>query len=328
MSPASKTDWQPTASIDALKARARMLQNIRAFFTHRRVLEVETPILSTSAVTDIHLNSFKTGYRKQDYYLHTSPEFFMKRLLAAGSGDIYQICKVFRDDEQGKNHNPEFTMLEWYRHDIDHHQLMEEIEQLFNSLMVYPDIVVPSKVAIKTSYQQAFIAAIGVDPLNANINELRQSAQKHQIEMPVGMENDRDMWLDWLMVAAVAPTFSKNQFTFVYDYPASQAALAKLSSDDPRVAHRFEVFFGELELANGFNELTDAVEQRKRFEDDNQKRKQKQLSEMPIDHYLLSALEAGMPACSGVAVGLDRLLMVLLGKNSIDEVLAFAMDRA
>ena len=304
-----------------------MLQNIRAFFTARDVLEVETPILSSSAVTDIHLHSFKTAYQKQNYYLQTSPEFFMKRLLAAGSGDIYQVCKVFRDDEQGKNHNPEFTMLEWYRLGINHHQLMEEMEQLFNSLMVYPNIVVPSKMAIKTSYQQVFIDALTIDPLSASIAELKQSAIQHQVDIPQGMEDDKDMWLDWLMVAAVAPEFSKDQFTFVYDYPASQAALACINPEDQRTAHRFEVYYGEIELANGFYELTDAVEQRKRFAEDNQKRKQKQLTEMPIDQHLLAALAAGMPACSGVAVGLDRLLMVLLGKKSIDEVLAFAMDR-
>lgn len=304
-----------------------MLQNIRAFFAARDVLEVETPVVSSAAVTDIHLHSFKTSYQQQDYYLQTSPEFFMKRLLAAGSGDIYQIAKVFRDEEQGKNHNPEFTMLEWYRIGINHHQLMEEMEQLFNSLMVYPNIVVPSKVAIKTSYQQAFIDALSIDPLSASIAQLKHSAIQHQVDIPQGIEDDKDMWLDWLMVAAIAPGFAKDRFTFVYDYPASQAALACINPNDPRTAHRFEVYYGEIELANGFYELTDAVEQRKRFVEDNQKRKQKQLAEMPIDYHLLSALEAGMPVCSGVAVGLDRLLMLLLGKKSIDEVLAFAMDK-
>ncbi|TNF36132.1 MAG: EF-P lysine aminoacylase GenX [Gammaproteobacteria bacterium] len=327
MSPASRTDWRPGAALDVLKKRARMLQNIRAFFTARHVLEVETPILSSKAVTDIHLHSFQTRFHQQPYYLHTSPEFFMKRLLAADSGDIYQICKVFRDDEQGRNHNPEFSMLEWYRLGIDHHQLMEEIEQLFNSLMVYPDIVVPSKVAIKTRYQQAFMHALAVDPLSASTEELKHTAMAHNIDIPQGMADDRDMWLDWLMVAAVAPTFARDQFTFVYDYPASQAALACINAEDPRTAHRFEVYYGEIELGNGFYELTDAIEQRKRFEADNAKRQQLNLPEMPIDEYLLAALKSGMPACSGVAVGLDRLLMILLGKQSLEEVLAFGWNR-
>jgi len=326
MSPASRNNWQPTASIEALKTRARVLQDIRAFFAARSVLEVETPILSGAAVTDVHLHSFKTRYRQQDFYLHTSPEFFMKRLLAAGSGDIYQICKVFRDDEQGKNHSPEFTMLEWYRLDMNHHQLMAEIEQLFNYLQQGFNSNTVMIAANKTSYQNAFIQTLGVDPLTATVDDLERIASNQNIEIPIGMEAEKDMWLDWLMVAAIAPAFAKDRLTFVYDYPVSQAALACVSDTDQRVAHRFEMYFGELELANGFHELTDADEQGKRFEQDNQQRQIRGLPVMPVDENFLAALAHGMPACAGVAVGLDRLLMILSGKSRINEVLSFKIE--
>ena len=328
MSHASKADWQPTASVETLKARARMLQNIRAFFAERDVLEVETPVLAASSITDPHLQSFKTRYLNNDYYLQTSPEFFMKRLLASGSGDIYQISKVFRDDEQGKNHNPEFSMLEWYRSGFDHQQLMDEMETLFEYLIKQMQTDIKWQACKRISYQQAFLDVLGVDPLAASAEELKQITQQYNIEIPVGMnEQDKDMWLDWLMTQAIAPEFSKQRFTFLYDYPASQAALAKISEMDSLVAHRFEVFFGELELANGFYELTDAAEQRGRFENENKKRKKLGLEVVPVDENLLLALENGMPECSGVAIGLDRLLMVLLGVESIEGVLSFGVRR-
>ena len=305
-----------------------MLQSIRAFFAERDVLEVETPVLSKSTITDPHLQSFKTRYRNDDYYLQTSPEFFMKRLLASGSGDIYQISKVFRDDEQGKNHNPEFSMLEWYRTGFDHHQLMDEMAVLFEYLVNDMPTDIQWQAATRISYQQAFLDVLGVDPLEAGAAELKTVAEKNNIEIPIGMdEDDKDMWLDWLMTQAIAPSFDTNSFTFLYDYPASQAALAKLNSDDSRTAHRFEVFFGELELANGFNELTDASEQRERFDNENKKRQALGLDVIPVDEGLLSALASGLPQCSGVAVGLDRLLMVLLGVKSIEGVLSFGVER-
>jgi lysyl-tRNA synthetase class 2 len=326
MSPASRNNGQPSASLEVIKLRARMLQDIRAFFAARDVLEVETPQLSSAAVTDVHLHSFATRFRHRDYFLHTSPEFFMKRLLAAGSGDIYQLCKVFRDDEQGKRHNPEFTLLEWYRSGFDHYALMTEIETLFNSLLSIGNKKIQQP-AVRVSYQQAFLNTLNIDPLSADVGELKKTAQQHGIEIPQGMDDDKDMWLDWLMVAVIAPSFANNQFTFIYDYPASQAALARLNAKDPRVAHRFEVFYGELELGNGFHELTDAREQRQRFEADNRKRKLLGLSAMPMDEHFLAALEQGLPECAGVAVGVDRLLMVLLNKTSIDEVMTFGFDR-
>ncbi|MDQ1363864.1 MAG: elongation factor P--(R)-beta-lysine ligase, partial [Pseudomonadota bacterium] len=249
-----------------------------------------------------------------------------KRLLAAGSGDIYQICKVFRDDEQGKNHSPEFSLLEWYRSGFDHHQLMTEMEELFNQLMQYHGGNQVRNAAVKTSYRQAFLHTLGFDPLTASVADIKHMTWQHNIETPVNMEDDKDGWLDWLMVAAIAPAFAGDRLTFVYDYPVSQAALARASDTDPRVAHRFEMYFGELELANGFHELTDAKEQRKRFIQDNQQRLAKGLPAMPVDEDFLSALAHGLPACAGVALGLDRLLMVLLEKNRIDEVLCFAVE--
>lgn len=328
MSHESKTDWRPSASLEAMKSRARMLQSIRAFFAEQQVLEVETPVLSSAAITDPHLHSFKTTYLNRPLYLHTSPEFFMKRLLAAGSGDIYQICKVFRDDEQGQHHNPEFSMLEWYRLDFDHHRLMDEMEILLMRLVTRfkPD---GDEVSFsRLSYRQAFINALDIDPLMATAVELKQAALRFDIEIPQGMdESNKDMWLDWLMTQKIATSFSRAGFTFLFDYPASQAALARLSTDDPRIAHRFELFFGEHELANGFYELTDAGEQRDRFESENSIRSRQGMAPMPVDGHLLEALAHGLPPCAGVAIGLDRLLMVLLEISDISDVLSFDFNR-
>lgn len=314
--------WKPGASLHALQQRARVLQSIRAFFAQRDVLEVDTPILSMAAITDPQLESMCTRFAGRDYYLHTSPEFYMKRLLAAGSGDIYQLARVFRSDETGRYHNPEFSLLEWYRLGLDHQSLMDEMQQLVSELFEqFRDSPVGFK---RLSYCQAFINQLAIDPLQASAEELAACASELQIETPIGMNiNDKDMWLDWLMVAAVAPGFDQQGMTFIYDYPASQAALARLSKDDPRVAHRFELFYGELELANGFYELLDADEQLARFQQENALRKQRGQKEMPIDQQLIAALESGLPDCAGVAMGLDRLLMVLMGARSISEVIGF-----
>ncbi len=317
----SDTHWQPSGSLENLKIRARLLQSIRAFFAERKVLEVETPALSPASVTDPQLQSFITRYSQSDYYLQTSPEFYMKRLLAAGSGDIYQIARVFRLDEKGRHHNPEFSLLEWYRLAFDHHQLMDEVEQLLQCCMSFEVTV------RRVSYQQAFQQALEIDPLTSDAQQLQACALQHQIEVPQGMTvDDKDMWLDWLMVSAVAPAFEKDRFIFIYDYPASQAALARLSSEDARVAHRFELYYGELELANGFYELTDAAEQRRRFESENLEREKSGLSPVPIDERLLSALESGLPDCAGVALGLDRLLMLMTEAGSISEVMGFSVE--
>ena len=321
-----RNNWQPTASLETIQFKARLLQNIRAFFAQRAVLEVDTPILSRAAITDPNLHSFSTQFIDQTLYMHTSPEFFMKRLLAAGSGDIYQVCKVFRDDELGSRHNPEFTMLEWYRQSIDDLQLIDEIEQLFQYLVdiLAPELSLAS--STRLSYQQAFQQTLNIDPLNADVPALKQCAIDQGIEIPAGMsETDKDNWLDWLVTQVVAPSFSKQALTYLYHYPASQAALAKVNPQHPEVAHRFEVFYGELELANGFYELTDAELQAQRFNAENQLREKNDQPLMPVDKQLLEALRHGLPTCSGVAIGLDRLLMVLLNKNNIEDVLTFSM---
>jgi elongation factor P--(R)-beta-lysine ligase len=314
-------NWQPTASLQSIKDRARMLQSIRAFFAKRNVLEVETPIISPKAITDPQIKSISTQYNQQACYLHTSPEFYMKRLLAAGSGDIYQLAKVFRDDEQGRYHHPEFTLLEWYRSGFTHHQLMDEMQELLNALMSQKENSYK-----RISYQQVFIDTLKIDPLDVDVATLKKCAREFKIETPQGMSDDRDMWLDWLMVEKIAPDFSKNEFTFLYDYPASQSSLARLDENDSRKANRFELFYGELELANGFYELTDAEEQEKRFVSENEIRKQKGQKIMPVDEKLLAAIKSGLPDCSGVALGIDRLMMLQSGAKHIKDVISFADD--
>ncbi|MDH5425202.1 MAG: EF-P lysine aminoacylase EpmA [Gammaproteobacteria bacterium] len=317
--------WQSVASLEVMQKRARMLQSIRAFFAERDVLEVDTPSISAAAVTDRHIESFATTMQAQMFYLHTSPEYPMKRLLASAYPSIYQICKVYRREEQSIYHNPEFSMLEWYRLGFDYKQLMQEVSTLLAMLSAESLL----KTQIQTvSYQQAFLQTVDIDPLNTSVENCRACCSRLQIEIPQGMAGDNlDEWLDWILTQAVAPAFNKNGFTVLYDYPASQCALASISADG-RVAERFEIFYGELELANGFNELTDGAEQRKRFESDNKKRQLAGLDAMPVDENFLQALEAGFPKCAGVAIGLDRLLMVLTGKSTISEVLAFPFDRA
>jgi len=310
--------WQPTATLKTLKERARILESVRAFFLQRNVLEVETPVISNAAITDPQIESFSTLFHQKEFYLHTSPEFYMKRLLAAGSGDIYQISKVFRDDENGRNHNPEFTMLEWYRLGFNHHQLMDEMELLLSRLMIKEKVECQ-----RLSYQQVFINQFEIDPFDADVFQLKQVAEKFNIETPLGMHDDSDMWLDWLMVEKIAPDFPKDSFTFLYDYPATQASLARLDKNDSRKANRFELFYGELELANGFYELTNADEQAKRFENDNIIRQQREQKLMPVDECLLDALKSGLPECSGVAIGIDRLMMVIMGAEHINEVISF-----
>jgi len=327
MSHASKANWQNSASTECLQQRARLLQSIRAFFSAQKILEVDTPVLSRAAITDPHLQSFSTQFLSQKYYLQTSPEFFMKRLLANGSGDIYQLCKVFRDDEMGRHHNAEFMLLEWYRLGFDHHQLMQEMARLVENLFQQHSQI-SWQVADKISYQQAFIQTLSIDPLSATAKDLHHTALKNHIECPQGMAiENKDMWLDWLMMQAIAPAFKIDRLTFLYDYPASQAALARLSQQDNRIAHRFEMFWGELELANGFWELQDATEQRKRFEAENKQRQQQGLDMMPMDENLLASLAAGLPDCAGVALGIDRLLMLVLQKSHISEVLSFDFSR-
>jgi len=314
--------WGPTASLESLKTRARVLACIRTFFAQRTVLEVETPTLSRAANTDINIRCFSLDAGHYRYFLHTSPEYPMKRLLAAGSGDIYQICKVFRDGELGALHNPEFTLLEWYRIGWDHWRLMDEIDELLAYVIGEEMRLGPSQ---RLSYREAFRRHAGLDPFDSTEDQFINRAADAGLNLYRPM--DHDAWLDLLLSQVVATAFPTDRFTYLYDYPASQAALAKIRIDEPAVAERFEVFLGAVELANGYHELTDVREQRSRFALEQQRRRQKRLNDVPYDSLLLEALEHGMPDCSGVAVGLDRLVMAMVGARHIDEVLAFSWDR-
>lgn len=306
-----------------------MLKSIRAFFDARAVLEVETPLLSHYATTDPHLDSLSSRFCEQDCYLNTSPEYAMKRLLADNPQPIYQICKAFRDDELGTHHNPEFTLLEWYRPGYDMRQLMAELVELVTE--VFCDSVITPDFEY-LSYQQAFEKTTGLNPHRASASECYQFALADGVEIPQGLTvaDDVDDWLDWLLMQRVLPAFNKQGFTFLYNYPASQCALAKVEKNAEQIslAKRFELFYGELELANGFLELSDADEQLQRFQQENERRQQAGKATVNIDENFIAALAHGLPQCSGVAVGLDRLLMVLSSAESIDQVLSFSWPQA
>ncbi|NVD05495.1 elongation factor P--(R)-beta-lysine ligase [Vibrio sp. JPW-9-11-11] len=321
------TDWQPTASIAQLRQRAGIIRQIRDFFNQRNVLEVDTPAMSHATVTDIHLHTFQTEFVGPGYaqgrklYFMTSPEFHMKRLLAAGSGCIYQINKAFRNEESGRYHNPEFTMLEWYRVGFNHHQLMDEMDALLQR-------VLQCGLAQRMTYQQAFIDVLGVCPLEGSMLALKQAAATLGLSDIAEPEQDRDTLLQLLFSVGVEAKIGQDVPAFVYDFPASQAALARMNPSDSRVAERFEVYFKGIELANGFHELDNWQEQLARFEQDNAKRIDMGLEPQPIDHHLIAALKAGLPECSGVALGIDRLVMLAVGCDHIDQITAFPFPRA
>jgi len=318
------SDWRPSASLDTLRLRARLLMQTRAFFHALDVWEVETPALSQAATPDPHINSFTlaspTG-RASPRYLHSSPEFPMKRLLAAGAGSIYQLCKVFREAEKGRRHNPEFTLLEWYRIGFDHHALMHEVDVLLRELVSEHLLLGETQYF---SYQSALQNFIGVDPFDVDLTALQTCARRHGLDVR-GLGDDRDAWLDLLVSHVLEPALPCDCPVFIYDYPASQAALAQLRGN---VAERFELYLNGMELANGFHELADATEQRQRFEAENLLRQQRGLPSMPLDEHLLAALAQGLPDCAGVALGFDRLLMLVAGKTQIADVLSFNNERA
>jgi lysyl-tRNA synthetase class 2 len=316
-------DWRPSASLDALKARAALLASIREFFRRRDVLEVETPLLCTSGVTDPAIEPLlveRGNSVPAQRYLQTSPEYAMKRLLATGSGPIFQIARAFRDGEAGARHNPEFTLLEWYRPGFDLQQLMVETGDLLTACL--GDLP-----CHRRSYRQWFTDLLQLDPMTATVAELEACARQ-QLDLGA-MAGDRDLWLDLLTSHLLEPLLAKLGMCFIYDYPESQAALARVELEDGiPVARRFEVYVNGVELANGYHELTDAVEQRRRFERDNARRREYGLPERPLDENLLAALEHGLPDCSGVALGVDRLLMLQLGAINISDVLAFDWSRS
>lgn len=318
--------WQPNASLAALQARASLLADIRRFFAQQNVLEVDTQILSQGTVTDVYLDGFVTSFdfsscgHTQSLYLQTSPEFAMKRLLAAYKTCIYQLGKAFRHEGQGRWHNPEFTMLEWYRVGFDHHQLMDELNQLLMLTLATPS-------AKKMTYQDAFESTLGFDPLTCSDDTLDQAMQQQQIDL-YSSHIHRDDKLQLLFGKAIEPIIGQDRPCFVYGFPASQASLAQLNASDPRIADRFELYFKGAELANGFRELQNADEQLARFEQDNYQRKAQGLPQKPIDRYFIAALEHGLPACAGVAMGIDRLLMLKLGEEHISQVMPFTIERA
>ena len=319
--------WQPTTTHQARVDRASLLKTIRTFFEDRQVLEVDTPLLSSATVTDVHLDAFHTQFvhatsgKPQTLWLQTSPEYAMKRLLCAQSGPIYQICKAFRHEGQGRYHNPEFTMLEWYRPGFTHEKLMDEVDALLVATLA-------CEPADKLSYQRAFLTHTDIDPLTASQSELVSALTHHGIDISEPQTLNTDSLLQLIFSLVIEPKIGAERPVMVYGFPASQAALAKVNTHDPRTADRFEVYFKGIELANGFYELQDASEQRKRFEADNLERLSMGLPEKPVDAHLLHALEAGLPDCAGVALGIDRLLMLRTGATAISDVISFPVANA
>jgi elongation factor P--(R)-beta-lysine ligase len=324
MSAAAAMDWTPSASLATLRLRARLLERVRAHFAATGALEVETPVMVRAAVTDVHLESLevRSAGGSRTGYLHTSPEYAMKRLLCAGAPDIYQVCRVFREGERGRRHNPEFTMVEWYRLGVDHHALMDDVERLLRSL------IEPSRTMGATrrmTYSDAFGEALAIDPLTIATDELCARLRAGGLDVPASVAAERDSLLDLAMATVVAARFPADRVTFVHEFPASQAALARIHGP---VASRFEAYWGELELANGFHELGDAKEQSGRFEADRIERARRGRPDRDPDRRFIAALAAGLPPCSGVALGFDRVVMIAAGAHAIDEVIAFPIERA
>lgn len=313
------TDWQPTASAERLQARARILRDIRGYFADQQVMEVETPLISKAGNTDPEIQPVRT---RDGGYLRSSPEFSLKRLLAAGSGDIFELGRVFRGGETGSNHNPEFTLLEWYRTSFDYHRLMDEVAALVlhcgrGKFDHWPQH--------RLSYRELFQQHLHLDPCSADAEKLKTTAIKHGIS---DIELNRNQWLDLLISHLIQPALPGNSLTFVYDFPSDQAALAVIRQDTPPVAERFELYLGCAELANGYQELTDAGELRRRFDAENVQRQERGEATCDVDHHLLRALASGMPDSAGVALGVDRLVMAVCDAESISEVIAFPCSRA
>jgi lysyl-tRNA synthetase class 2 len=317
-------DWAPTASLETLRLRARLLAGVRAHFAATGALEIETPVMVRAGVTDVHLESLEVRRADgaQAGFLHTSPEYSMKRLLAAGAPDIYQIARVFREGERGRRHNPEFTMIEWYRLGIDHHALMDEVEQLLRSLIGPRRPVGTTR---RITYADAFLESLDLDPLTAPTSRLLAQIRSRGADVPESVVGEHDALLDLAMATLVAPAFPADRITFVHDFPASQAALARVRGP---VASRFEAFWGELELANGFHELGCADEQARRFESDRAERARRGQPDRAPDQRFLAALGAGLPSSAGVALGFDRVVMVASRASAIDDVIAFPVERA
>ncbi len=312
----------------ALRLRARLYALIRTFFAERDVLEVETPMLSAAGNTEPNIDSFTTTFSghvdagSRERWLRTSPEYPIKRLLAAGIGDCYELGRVFRNGEAGDRHNPEFTMLEWYRVGWDHRRLALEAIELIRGALA---LVGRQIDVVEHSYRDLFNASVKVDPFTSSEDQLIAALGELSVD-PNCMT--RDDWLDLLITHCIQPRFRHDQLTVVYDWPASQCALARIRPGDPPLAERFELYLGSLELANGYHELTDADEQRGRFEHDNRRRRERGLRELPIDENLLAAMREGLSDCAGVALGIERLLMAMADTDAIGDVLAFPFSAA
>ena len=310
-----------------LHVRAELYARVRDFFAARGVLEVETPLMGAAGNTEPNIESFVTAFGghvdagSRERWLRTSPEHALKRLLAAGVGDCYELGRVFRDGEAGQRHNPEFTMLEWYRVGWDHERLMEEACEVVRLALA---LVGREAATVRFTYRELFRQALGVDPFAAPDEALRAALGDVRID-PAGLS--RDDWLDLLLTHRLQPAFPADRITLVHDFPATQCALARIRAGDPPVAERFELYLGASELANGYHDLGDAVEQRARFDNDNRRRRARGQREMPLDERLLAALPS-MPACAGVALGIDRLLMAMLGTDAIGDVIAFPFGEA
>jgi len=321
----TKVNWE------VAKFRANILTDIRHFFQSKKVIEVETPSLSVGTITDPYLDAFCSKYNffessdfsvSQILYLQTSPEFHMKRLLASGYGSVYQICKAFRHEEFGRHHNPEFTILEWYRLGFDQHDLIDEVDELLSAIL-------KSTKAEKISYQEVFLKFVNTDPLTASFTELYNVIELHnKAEDWLLDSKDCDLLLQFIFSEIIEKQIGLTAPCFVYNFPVAQASLAKECPKDRRVAQRFECYFKGIELANGFNELTDANIQMARFEQDNQKRKLLGLPMKEIDKNFIDALMLGLPQCAGVALGIDRLMMIALDKESIEQVISFTIEQA
>lgn len=317
------SDWRPSSGPDVAERRAAMLARVRAYFSAERVLAVDTPALGRAASSDPNIDSLSVKSETAgEFFLHTSPEVCMKRLLADGYPDIYSVCRVYRDGESGRRHSPEFTMIEWYRLGFGLTDIVDDTTRLIAACL--DDDALPGTV-VRLDYADAFRDVTGLDVFEASIGELADCADAdNHLRREIGAE--RDAWLDLLMSTVVAPRFERDRLTVLQHYPASQAALARTCPDDPRVAERFEVFIGDMELANGFVELTDAKEQRRRIEEELEQRQRRGRPAHPWDRHLIAALESGLPECAGVAAGLERLQMALDKTDDITNVMTFAID--
>ncbi len=319
--------WQPTMSWETAQLRSRVINRIRSFFNERDVIEVETPLMARSTITDVHLDALTSTYDyleegSQTYYYQTSPEYLMKRLLASGYGDIYQITKAFRHEPFGRHHNPEFTLLEWYRLNYDHALLMDEVEGLLS-------YVLDTKSAIRLSYQEAFISFVHIDPLACSFEECIAFLKcESKCDDWLVESNNLDTVLQFIFTEFVEPHLGNDTPCFIFNYPVSQASLARVDAQDKRVANRFECYYKGIELANGFYELSDPQIQRERFELDNIARKNSGLPEREIDEQFMSSLASGLPECAGVALGIDRLIMLAGNLSSIKDVISFPVNRA